>query len=153
MDAIQLLLLSVTLFGVSALVSLLLNRFNRAARLTSCLMGIIASLVGLAAAIQAAIGHTSLFEFQIPLPFGHFALQMDGLSTLMVGMISLVSFAVSFYSISYLDQYSERNQGVLGFFMSLFVALMLLVVTIANAFYFLIFWEMMMLTSYFLVTF
>ena len=41
----------------------------------------------------------------------------------------------------------------LGFFNNLFIAAMLLVVSVANAFYFLIFWESMTLASYFLVIF
>ena len=153
MDAIQLLLLSVALFGVSAFVSLLLNGFSRAVRVTSGLLGTIASIIGLVAAVRAAIDSPSPLVVPVPLPFGHFTLQMDGLSTLMVGMICLLSAAVSFYSISYLGKYSNRNLGVLAFCTNLFIALMLLVVTIDNAFYFLIFWEMMTLASYFLVTF
>ena len=153
MDAIQLLLLSMALFGVSAFFSLLLNRFHRAARMTSGLLGTAASIVGLVAAIRATTGSPSPLVVPALLPFGQFVLQMDGLSALMVGMICLLGIAVSFYSISYLGQYSNRNLGVLCFFINLFIALMLLVVTIDNAFYFLIFWEMMTLASYFLVTF
>lgn len=153
MDALQLLLLSVLLFGVGAVASLLLNGFNRIARVASGLMGAIASLVGLIAAAQAVINIPSPLDLPSPLPFGHFTMQMDGLSTLMVGMISLLGLATSIYSISYLGQYTNRNLSILGFFTNLFIAMMLLVVTIANAFYFLVFWEMMTLASYFLVTF
>ena len=153
MGTIQILLLSVTLFGVGALASLLLNGFNRAARVTAGLMGTIASFIGLVSAIRAAIRIPSPLELPSLLPFGQFTLQMDSLSSLMVGMICLLGLAVSFYSISYLGHYAKRNPGLLGFFTSLFIAMMLLVVTTANAFYFLIFWEMMTLTSYFLVTF
>ncbi len=153
MGAIQLLLLSVLLFGVGAVASLLFNGFNRVARVTAGLTGAMASGVGLMAVAQAVTGAPPPLEISDPLPFGHFTLQMDGLSTLMVGMISLLGFAVSVYSISYLGQYPNRNLGVLGFFTNLFMAMMLLVVTVANAFYFLIFWEMMTLVSYFLVIF
>ncbi len=153
MDAVQLLLLAVLLFGVGAVASLLLNKLSRAARVTAGLIGAIASGVGLVAVVRAMIGSPSSLELSAPLPFGHFNLQMDGLSTLMVGLICALGLAVSIYSISYLAQYPNRNVGVLGFFTNLFMAMMLLVVTVANAFYFLIFWEMMTLASYFLVTF
>jgi len=153
MDTIQILLLSVSLFGVGAFLSLLLNGFSRAARVTAGLIGTIASIVGLAAAFLAAIEIPSPLTLPVPLPFGQFTLQMDGLSTLIVGMISLLGLAVNFYSISYLGQYSNRNLGVLGCCTNLFIAMMLLVATVTNAFYFLIFWEMMTLASYFLVTF
>ena len=41
----------------------------------------------------------------------------------------------------------------MGFFMNLFIASMMLVVTSDNAFWFLVFFEMMSLASYFLVIF
>ena len=153
MDAIQLLLLSVLVFGVGALASLLLNRFSRASRVTSGLLGTVASIAGLAAVIQSINGPPSQLAIPNLLPYARFTLQMDGLSTLMVGIICLLSLAVSIYSISYLGQYSDRSLGSLGFFSNLFLAAMLLVVTVANAFYFLIFWEMMTLASYFLIIF
>lgn len=153
MDPIQLLLFSVAIFVAGAFLSLLLNRFTRAARVSSGLVGAIASIIGLIAAVRAALEGPDPFVLPALLPFGGFVLQMDGLSTLMAGMVCLLSLAVSFYSISYLGQYSNRNLGFLCFFTNLFIALMLLVVTIDNAFYFLVFWEMMTLASYFLVTF
>jgi hydrogenase-4 component B len=151
MDAIRLLLLSLLIFGIGAVASLLLSGFKRAARVTSGSMGAIASFIGLIAAARAVAAVPIPLDLPGQLPFGHFTLQMNGLSTLLVGIISLVSLAVSVYSISYLGQYSNRNLGMLGFFINLFIAMMLLVVTVTNAFYFLIFWEMMTLASYFLV--
>lgn len=153
MDAVQLLLLSVLLFGVSAVASLLLSRLSLAARVTSGLIGATASGIGLVAVARASIEDPTNLETSAPPPFGHFTLQMDNLSALMVGIICTLGLAVSIYSISYLAHYPTRNPGVLGFFTNLFMALMLLVVTVANAFYFLIFWEMMTLASYFLVIF
>ena len=153
MDAIQVLLLSAALFGVGAFASLLLNKFSLTARVASGLIGAIASFVGLISAIIAAVWPPSPLALPVPLPFGRFTLQMDGLSTLMVGMICLISLAVSFYSISYTGQYSKQSTGLLGFFTNIFIAMMLLVVTVDNAFYFLVFWEMMTLASYFLVAF
>ena len=156
MDAIQLLLLSVTLFGVGAVASLLLNGSSRAARYVSGISGAIASAVGFLAAMAAIVQSSSgaaQVELLFPLPFGRFLLQLDGLSTLMVAMITLLGFAVSLYSISYLEAFSDHSLGVLGFFTNLFIALMLLVVVVENAFYFLVFWEMMTLASYFLVIF
>ena len=153
MDTIQILLLSVALFGVGAFASLVLNGVSRPARVTAGLIGTIASFIGLVSAIRAGINIPSPLELSSPLPFGHFTLQMDGLSTLLVGMICLLGLAVSLYSISYVGQYTKQNVGLLGFFTNLFIAMMLLVVTVANAFYFLVFWEMMTLASYFLVMF
>jgi len=141
------------LFGAGAVAALLLSGSSRAARVTSGLMGAIASVAGVLSAVQAAIQVPAALNLSGQLPFGHFALEMDALSAFMVGMISLLGLAASIYSISYLGHYHNRNPGMLGFFNNLFIAMMLLVVTVANAFYFLIFWEMMTLASYFLVIF
>ena len=153
MDAIRLLLLSVFVFGFGGLASLLLGRLRRIARITSGLTGAIGAATGLMAVARAMISTPVPLTLSNQFPFGNFVLQMDGLSTVMVGIISLISLAVSVYSISYAGHYSKHNLGIFGFFTNLFIALMLLVVTIANAFYFLLFWEMMTLSSYFLVTF
>ena len=153
MDAIRLLLLSVFVFGFGGLASLLLGRLQRIARITSGLTGAIGAATGLMAVARAMTSTPVPLTLSNQFPFGNFVLQMDGLSTLMVGIISLISLAVSVYSISYAGHYSKHNLGIFGFFTNLFIALMLLVVTIANAFYFLLFWEMMTLSSYFLVTF
>ncbi len=133
--------------------SLLLNGSSRTARYVSGIAGMLGSAVGLLAVILAIINKPATLELPVPLPFGHFYLQMDGLSTLMIGMIAVLGFVASLYSIFYLEQYDERNLGVLGFFTNLFIAMMMLVVTVANAFYFLVFWEMMTVASYFLVIF
>jgi hydrogenase-4 component B len=151
MNAIQLLMICVVVYGAGALASLLLNGFNWAARVTAGMFGAVASIIGLVAAARAIAGAPAQLEATDLLPFGHFIVQLDGLSTFMVGMICILGLAVSVYSISYLGQYKNRNVAVLGFFSNLFMAMMLLVVTIANGFYFLVFWELMTLTSYFLV--
>lgn len=153
MDGIQLLLLSVLLYGVGAVLSLLLNNSKQSARYVSGIAGMIASLVGCAAAVLVFAGKPTMLEMPGIAPFGHFTFQLDGLSALMVGMISLLAFASSLFSISYVEVYADRSLGVMGFFNNLFIGVMLLVVTVANAFYFLIFWELMTLASYFLVIF
>lgn len=153
MDATRILGLSVLLFGLGALVSLLFSRSHRVARAAAGLIGVLASGVGVVAAARSAVEPSASLVLPGALPFGELALHMDGLSTLMVAMIALVSLAVNLYSVSYVGGAPNGNPGLLGFFTNLFVGLMLLVVTASNAFYFLVFWEMMTLVSYFLVTY
>lgn len=153
MESIRLLLLSVSLFGAAALLSLLFRRFSTVARYISGIAGMAASLVGSLAAIQVFRLGTGTLELPGLSTLGHFVLQLDGLSAFMVGVISVLGFATSVYSISYAEEYDKRGAGELGFFNNLFIAAMLLVVSVANAFYFLIFWESMTLASYFLVIF
>jgi len=147
MGAIQLLLLSILLFLASALIALFWSISGRAARLLVGLLGLVASLVGVAAAgLALTAGVTpALYMFQIE-PFGWLKLEMDGLSALLVGLITLVGVGTSLYSIS-----TAQCQRMVGFFTPLFMAAMLVVVTVSNGFFFLVFWELMTLVSYFLV--
>ncbi|HEY6073703.1 MAG TPA: proton-conducting transporter membrane subunit, partial [Anaerolineales bacterium] len=151
MNASQLLMLSVVIFGLGSLASLFLN--GGAARAASGLTGMAGSVFGVLAVIASFMSPSNGLSLPVALPFGQLTFEMDGLSMLMVAMICVVSFAVSLYSLSYTLNGQDEGYGLLGFLMNLFTAIMLLVVTVSNTFYFLVFWEMMTLVSYFLVTF
>ena len=69
----------------------------------------------------------------------------------MVCVISLMVIITALYSFSYVKEYIGKGAGTMGFFMNLFIASMVALVTSDNAFYFLVFFEMMSLASYFLV--
>jgi len=153
MGAIGLFFLAVLLFAAAALVSLLLMKYDTAARWLSGLVAMAASVAGCIAAAQAILGGTASFELGSLAALGHFTVHLDGFAALLIGVISLLAFATSLYSISYAKEYDGRGAGALGFFNNLFIAAMLMVVSVANAFYFLIFWETMTLASYFLVIF
>ena len=153
MDPIQLLLLSVLLYGVGAVLSLLLDGSSQVARWVSGISGMVAAAPGCLVAMLVITGKPAALELPGVTPFGHFVLQIDGLSAFMIGIISLVTFATNLYSIPYLNGYAKRGLGVMGFFNNLFTAAMLMIVVVANAFFFLIFWELMTLTSYFLIIF
>ncbi len=145
MNATQFLSLSVILFFVGALISLLVPA--RTSRLVAASFSLLASLSGVIAVILTLIEKSTpsviLFAIQ---PFGFFTLQIDLLSALLVAIISLLGIATSLYS------FTEAPEKVsVSFFTDLFMGAMVLVVTVTNAFFFLIFWELMTLTSYFLV--
>ncbi|NVO17781.1 MAG: hydrogenase 4 subunit B, partial [Rhodoplanes sp.] len=88
-----------------------------------------------------------------PFPFAHFVLRLDPLAGLMVAVISFLSAVSAIFSLAYVREYEGRGVGAMGFFLNLFVASMVLVVVADNAFWFLVFFEMMSLASYFLVIF
>lgn len=79
--------------------------------------------------------------------------RVDGLSAFFVVIISVLTTASALYSIGYLDHY--RHEGVRRYFFPfpLFTAGMLAAVTASDWFWFLVFWEVMTLASYFLVIF
>jgi hydrogenase-4 component B len=79
--------------------------------------------------------------------------RIDGLSAFFVAIISVLVAGSALYSIGYLQHY--RNEGLRRYFFPfpIFAAGMLAVVTAADWFWFLVFWEVMTLASYFLVIF
>jgi hydrogenase-4 component B len=147
MTAIQFLILALTLYAIGALASLPFTASPRNSRGVAAVFGLLGSVCGFIAVVLSLTGNAvpSLTLFAIQ-PFGEFSLQMDLLSTLLVAIISLIGIATSLYS------FTEAPAKVsVSFFTNIFMAAMLLVVTITNAFFFLVFWELMTLASYFLV--
>jgi hydrogenase-4 component B len=154
MNPIPLLLITIGIYVLGALTPLLLNATARSARQAAGWLGLLASVTGVitfASALFWGESAPSLALFAIA-PFGQLIVQMDGLSTLLVGLISLIGVATSLYSMADNPETIQKPVSASsGFFTNLFMGTMLLVVTTSNAFFFLIFWEMMTLASYFLV--
>lgn len=147
MTSISFLSICVILFFLGALLSLFFTASPRASRSIAAFFCLLASLSGLFAVLLSINedGPASLTLFAVP-PFGGLTLQVDLLSGLLVAIISFLGMATSMYS------FSEAPENVsVSFFTALFMGSMVLVVTVTNAFFFLIFWELMTLASYFLV--
>ncbi|HOW87027.1 MAG TPA: hydrogenase 4 subunit B [Candidatus Omnitrophota bacterium] len=99
-------------------------------------------------------GKPWIFELQGSLPVGPLRFVIDPFSAFFVLTISFLSFAASLFAVGYTREYQrKKNIALLGFFYHIFILAMLAVVTVQNAFYFLFFWELMSLASYFLVVF
>jgi formate hydrogenlyase subunit 3/multisubunit Na+/H+ antiporter MnhD subunit len=79
----------------------------------------------------------------------------DLLSSFFVLVISLITAIISIYAIGYLEPYQNKGKKLSShcFFLPILTATMLLVVTCQNALMFLILWELMSLSSFFLVIF
>lgn len=120
----------------------------------SCWLGAAGSALGLILGVQVLLSSNPIsISFGYILPGIELALFIDRLSACFLSAISLVTFLVSIYSTDYMKTYQDDNVSWWGFCYNLFVLSMLLVVMVNNAVTFLIFWEIMTLTSYFLVTF
>ncbi len=78
---------------------------------------------------------------------------IDGLSAIFVILISVLVSASALYSIGYLEHYRHESLRRYFFPFPFFAAGMLAVVTTSDWFWFLVFWEVMTLASYFLVIF
>lgn len=87
------------------------------------------------------------------LPGINLELIIDRLSGFFLLTIGLVAFLTSLYSIQYMKVYSQENLAWWSCCYNFFLLAMVLVVTVNNALTFLIFWELMTITSYFLVTY
>ena len=78
----------------------------------------------------------------------------DYLSLFFLAVIAVVSVPSAVYSVGYLKGEYPRAKIIFAWFLLvMFILAMVLVVTVSNAFVFLIVWETMSLVSYFLVTF
>lgn len=135
--------------GVAALVSP-----RRGARI-----GVAGAVAGSLCALAAAaygLCTGSLASLHLPwnLPGAAFHIRMDALSALFVIPIGMLGALCALYGVGYLKGHEDtRGAGVSWFHYNLLVASMLLVVVADNAILFLLAWETMALTSFFLVAF
>jgi len=150
---LTLLAVSIALYCAGGIASLLLP--ERSASRITAISGGLAAVAGVAASLPVLIdGSTVSAVLPGPFSFAHFVVRLDPLAALMVLAISLLAAAAAVFGVAYVEEeYASRGVGAMGFFMNLFIASMLLVVVSDNAMWFIVFFEMMSLMSYFLVVF
>jgi hydrogenase-4 component B len=148
--------LSVLLALVSSAVSLFAGRIPRLLRLVALplfgLAGLAALAAGLAAMFQDGAATATL---PLGLPWLPSQVRLDALSGFFLSLIGVVSLAVGGYGPAYVRSFEQGRDSLaaLGGFAGLFLAGMLLVVLADDAFLFMVAWELMSLSSYFLVAF
>ena len=116
---------------------------------------IVGSIIGLIPVIQVLAGK-KISAFNIPWQLfnGSLCLEIDLLSAFFLLPIFILTILASFYGLSYLKNYAnQRNLGSIAFFFNLFIMSMVLVICAKNIVMFLLAWELMALTSFFLVMF
>ncbi|RLG81409.1 MAG: hydantoin racemase [Thermoprotei archaeon] len=90
----------------------------------------------------------------VPVNFFRICFLIDSLSAIFVFILGLVGFLASLYSISYMSRfYDKEHIGFYGFNYMIFLLSMYLTLTTRDLFWFIIFWEIMTLSSQFLVSF
>ncbi|MFV1982673.1 MAG: hydrogenase 4 subunit B [Thiohalomonadales bacterium] len=148
--------LSILLPIASAVISLISDRFPGVMRWIAFpllgLSGIFAVYEGLSVLITTT---PQLYELPLGLPWLPWHLKLDPLSGLFLSIIGIVTVAISFFGPGYIREFIHGKQplAVLGFFTGLFITGMLLVVVANDAFSFMVSWELMSLSSYFLVAY
>lgn len=141
-------------FIAGAILPYILFRQRRLALTLGCLLAAGGSIMGFSLGLESLFSADPLgVSLGNIFPGIHFQISIDRLSGFFLLTICLVSFLTSLYSIRYMRIYSQENLPWWSFCYNVFLASMILVVTVDNAIFFLIFWELMTLSSYFLVTY
>ena len=147
----DMLLVSTVVSIVGAIVALCLSKAENTAKVVACLFGIVAACCSIIAGATGIFGAEQFICFATPFNFANFTLLISPLSGLLLVAINILALVAWIYGLAYFDEYKGMGLGAIGFFMNLFVASMNMVLTVDNAFWFLVFFELMSLTSYFLV--
>ncbi|OYY95486.1 MAG: hydrogenase 4 subunit B [Hydrogenophilales bacterium 28-61-23] len=106
------------------------------------------SAVGLMGLIQPA----SHFILPIGLPDLPFHLRLDALSAFFLVLLGGAAFGVTIYAVGYLRGMERGSLALLAMWYHLFLAGMTMVLLADDAYAFMVAWEVMALSSYFLVT-
>lgn len=142
------------LYGLNILLSAVLVRKYRGYKFLTIPIAIMASLSGIWFALAKLLYHGPTWEINLwkgIYPF-EFKFHIDNLSAFFILLISLSYLCITIYSLGYMRHYESKRQFKLfAICINSFVLSMLLVVTAGQLFFFLIAWEIMALTSYFLV--
>ena len=123
--------------------------------------GVVSTVVGcalvLVAAVRGMLGAFSgeLYLFPWNLPFGKALFSLEPLSSFFLFIIALISGLAAVYAPAYLRHHGEKPARSKShwFFYQLLVASMMIVVVAQNAVFFMLAWELMSLSSFFLVEF
>lgn len=150
-----LLLQAIGIIIAGAFGSLLFSRTKLAARLIGPSSIVVGALLGIVPAVNSLFSGVR-FEMNVPwqIPIGSMSFGLDPLSAFFAIPILVLSALSAIYGIGYLKKYeTSRNIGIQWFFFNLLIASMLIVVLSRNAVCFLLAWEIMALSSFFLVIF
>ena len=124
---------------------------GRTSKVIGCLFGAVAAALAIGAGACGIFVGAESATFTTAFAFANFSIMINPLSGLLLVVINLLAFVAWIYGLSYFDEYEGHGLGTMGFFMNFFVVSMNMVLTVDNVFWFLVFFELMSLTSYFLV--
>ncbi len=151
----DLLLLALALMLVAGLLALALSREPFLSTAAAIVGVVVAAGVGLVAvADPLATGTADSLRFDWDGPHGPFVVGLDALSAFFLLPVLGLSAVAAVYGWAYLSESRHRkSRGPAGFYFCLFVAGMTLVLIARTAVLFLVAWEVMSLSAFFLVTF
>src|SRR5712692_7272085 len=147
--------LSLAAYLTGALTSLVTWRTPALCRYICCGSGLAGAIFGgFAAVFEILQGMPLRWSMSSGIPLFAYSFDYDALAGFFNLTLAILAGAVSIYSYSYLKEFErKRNIGFFGFLFHLLLLSLTIVFTAANAFLFLIGWEVMALAAYGLVTF
>jgi len=150
-----LLLLALIFVCFCGLLSLFAGSSARWATVIGCGGAVLGCLTGLIPAVRILLtGHTEEIRYAWGVPYGSFFVRIDTLSAFFLIPILVLSALATLYGSRYMMSYHDRkNLGSFWFFFNILIVGMVMVIVSGNGILFLIFWEIMSLSSFFLVTF
>ncbi len=142
----------------SGAVALGADRYPKLLRYGSSLLLGLCGLFAIFAGGWALIDEThSTDQLALGLPWLKWHLRLDALSGFFFGIVGVLVLAISLYAPGYLREFTHPGHkqalSVLGLFTGLFILGMLLVLLADDAFVFMVSWELMSVSSYFLVAY
>lgn len=130
-------------------------RKTRAAWLATalCCASVTAAALELAASAGTLIAGVEFnWSLPSPIPFIHYGVRLDPLSAYFNLALSILAMCIAIYSIGYLRHGAAGlRPGLFCFFLNFQFLSLALVFTASNVLFFLIAWELVVVTSYFLV--
>ncbi len=155
MNPLQLVLLALPIFAAACIASLSLHRRPRASSLATGILCAVASAIAFSGAVWELI-EGRVYEVSallLPASFPRTVLHLDQLSAVFIAVISAVAFYTSLFSVGYAREYFDKplRLSLMGVCYSSFVASMIMVALAGDAILFIVFWEVMSVTSFFLV--
>ncbi|MBI4775687.1 MAG: hydrogenase [Deltaproteobacteria bacterium] len=148
-------LLSLLVLTAGGIACSFLRGSSRAASRLGAAVSVTGAVLSLWPAAEVLFtGRTLTLRLAWQAPFGSFYVAVDPLTALFIVLISVVSALAAIYGVGYLKAYEERRDiGTAWTFFNLLIAGMLLVVMARNGILFIMAWEGMSLSSFFLVMF
>ena len=141
------------LIAASGIPGLLARREGGGAERCTCSLVLAGTFVCAWSLLVTGNDSSQALSWSWAVPAGRFVLQMDHLSAIFIAPLLLIVGAGSVYGLGYWPQQQNPGSGrKLRFFYGLISAAMLLLLTARNGVLFLLAWEIMALSGYFLIT-
>jgi len=144
----------ILLISLAGVPGLFCRRESSGAERFACLLTLTGTVFGLVAVSNTLLQHRQLaFDFPWSLPGASFALRLDPLAAIFLIPLFLVTAAGSIYGLRYWPQQENSANGrKLRLFYGLISGAMLLLFCAHNSILFLLAWEVMALSGFFLIT-